>query len=112
MQKGCSDVKLGELVGESKEQIRRYIRLTELVPEILQMVDESQIAFHPAVEISYLSEEQQYIFIEAMGYNNTVPSLARAIEMKKYMQEGKLTDGAISSIMEEEKSNQREVCLP
>ena len=108
LQKGRSDVELGELVGESKDQIRRYIRLTELVPEILQMVDERQITFRPAVEISYLSEEQQYTLLEAMEYNDATPSLAQAIKMKKYMQEGKLTDGVISSIMEEEKPNQRE----
>ena len=108
LQKGRSDVELGELVGESKDQIRRYIRLTELVPEILQMVDERQIAFRPAVEISYLSEEQQYTLLEAMEYNDATPSLSQAIKMKKYMQEGKLTDGVISSIMEEEKPNQRE----
>ena len=108
LQKGRSDVELGELVGESKDQIRRYIRLTELVLEILQMVDERQIAFRPAVEISYLSEEQQYTLLEAMEYNDATPSLAQAIKMKKYMQEGKLTDGVISSIMEEEKPNQRE----
>ena len=106
--KGRSDTELGELVGESKDQIRRYIRLTELVPEILQMVDERQIAFRPAVEISYLSEEQQYTLLEAMEYNDATPSLAQAIKKKKYMQEGKLTDGVISSIMEEEKPNQRE----
>lgn len=106
--KGRSDTELGELVGESKDQIRRYIRLTELVPEILQMVDERQIAFRPAVEISYLSDEQQYTLLEAMEYNDATPSLAQAIKMKKYMQEGKLTDGVISSIMEEEKPNQRE----
>ena len=108
LQKGRSDVELGELVGESKDQIRRYIRLTELVPEILQMVDERQIAFRPAVEISYLPDEQQYTLIEAMEYNDATPSLAQAIKMKKYMQEGKLTDEVISSIMEEEKPNQRE----
>lgn len=100
--------KIGKQTGESHEQVRRYIRLTELVPEILQMVDERQIAFRPAVEISYLSEEQQYTLLEAMEYNDATPSLAQAIKMKKYMQEGKLTDGVISSIMEEEKPNQRE----
>ena len=100
--------KLGKEVGESREQIRRFIRLTELVPEILQMVDDRQIAFRPAVEISYLSEEQQYTLLEAMSYNDATPSLAQAIKMKKFMQEGKLTDEVISSIMEEEKPNQRE----
>ena len=108
LQSWRSDKELGELVGESKDQIRRYIRLTELVPEILQMVDERQIAFRPAVEISYLSEEQQYTLLEAMGYNDATPSLAQAIKMKKFMQEGKLTDGVIQSIMQEEKPNQKE----
>ena len=106
--KSRSNEELADKVGESREQIRRYIRLTELVPEILQMVDERQIAFRPAVEISYLSEEQQYTLLEAMGYNDATPSLAQAIKMKKFMQEGKLTDGVIQSIMQEEKPNQKE----
>lgn len=100
--------KLGKEVGESREQIRRYIRLTELVPEILQMVDERQIAFRPAVEISYLTEEQQYTLLEAMEYNDATPSLAQAIKMKKYNQDGKLNSEVIQSIMEEEKPNQKE----
>jgi ParB family chromosome partitioning protein len=108
LKSGRSDAELGELVGESKDQIRRYIRLTELVPEILQMVDERQIAFRPAVEISYLSEEQQYTLLEAMSYSDATPSLAQAIKMKKFMQEDKLTEGVIQSIMEEDKPNQRE----
>lgn len=87
LSKGRSDEELGELVGESKDQIRRYIRLTELVPEILQMVDERQIAFRPAVEVSYLTEEQQYTLLEAMEYNDATPSLAQAIKMKKYNQD-------------------------
>ena len=103
-----SSDELAEKVGESKNQIFRYIRLTELVPEILQMVDERQIAFRPAVEISYLSEEQQYTLLEAMEYNDATPSLAQAIKMKKFMQDGKLTDEVIQSIMQEEKPNQRE----
>ena len=114
-EKKTSREKLGELVdeladkvGESKNQIFRFIRLTELVPEILQMVDERQIAFRPAVEISYLTEEQQYTLLEAMSYNDATPSLAQAIKMKKFMQEGKLTGEVIQSIMEEEKPNQRE----
>ena len=106
--KGRSDEELGELVGESKDQIRRFIRLTELVPEILQMVDDRQIAFRPAVEISYLSEEQQYTLLEAIQYNDATPSLAQAIQMKKFMQDGKLTDEVIQSVMEEEKPNQKE----
>lgn len=108
LSKGRSDTELGELVGESKDQIRRYIRLTELVPEILQMVDERRIAFRPAVEISYLPEEQQYTLLEAMEYSDATPSLAQAIKMKKFMQENKLTDEVVQSIMEEEKPNQRE----
>ena len=103
-----SSDELAEKVGESKNQIFRYIRLTELVPEILQMVDERQIAFRPAVEISYLSEEHQYTLLEAMGYNDATPSLAQAIKMKKFMQEGKLTDEVIQSIMQEDKPNQKE----
>ena len=94
--------------GDSQPQIYRFIRLTELVPEILQMVDEKQIAFRPAVEISYLSEEQQYTLLEAMSYNDATPSLAQAIKMKKFNQDGKLTDEVIQSIMEEEKPNQKE----
>ena len=103
-----SSDELADKVGESKNQIFRFIRLTELVPEILQMVDERQIAFRPAVEISYLTEEQQYTLLEAMSYNDATPSLAQAIKMKKFMQEGKLTGEVIQSIMEEEKPNQRE----
>ena len=106
--KSRSNEELADKVGESREQIRRYIRLPELVPEILQMVDDRQIAFRPAVEISYLSEEQQYTLLEAMSYNDAIPSLAQAIKMKKFMQYGKLTDEVISSIMEEEKPNRKE----
>ena len=108
VQKLTSREKIAEKSGDSHEQVRRYIRLTELVPEILQMVDDRQIAFRPAVEISYLSEEQQYTLLEAMSYNDATPSLAQAIKMKKFMQDGKLTDEVISSIMEEEKPNQKE----
>ena len=106
--KSRSNEELADKVGESREQIRRFIRLTELVPEILQMVDDRQIAFRPAVEISYLTEEQQFTLLEAMSYNDATPSLAQAIKMKKFMQDGKLTDEVIQSIMEEEKPNQRE----
>ena len=108
VQKLTSRERIAEKSGDSHEQVRRFIRLTELVPEILQMVDERQIAFRPAVEISYLTEEQQYTLLEAMSYNDATPSLAQAIKMKKFMQEGKLTGEVIQSIMEEEKPNQRE----
>ena len=106
--KSRSNEALADNVGESREQIRRFIRLTELVPEILQMVDEQRIAFRPAVEISYLTEEQQYSLLEAMEYNDATPSLAQAIKMKKFSQDGKLTDEVILSIIEEEKPNQKE----
>lgn len=82
--------KIGKDTGDSHEQVRRYIRLTELVPEILSMVDERQIAFRPAVEISYLSDEQQYSLLEAMEFNDATPSLEQAIKMKKFQQDGKL----------------------
>ena len=95
VQKLTSREKIAEKSGDSHEQVRRFIRLTELVPEILQMVDERQIAFRPAVEISYLTEEQQYTLLEAMSYNDATPSLAQAIKMKKFMQDGKLTDEVI-----------------
>ena len=108
VQKLTSREKIAEKSGDSHEQIRRFIRLTELVPEILQMVDDRQIAFRPAVEISYLAEEQQYTLLEAMCYNDATPSLAQAIKMKKFNQDGKLTDEVIQSIMEEEKPNQKE----
>ena len=100
--------KLGKEVGESREQIRRYIRLTELVPEILQMVDERQIAFRPAVEVSYLTEEQQYTLLEAMEYNDATPSLAQAIKMKKYNQDGKLNSEVIQSIMEDNQAHSQD----
>ena len=108
VQKLTSREKIAEKSGDSHEQVRRFIRLTELVPEVLQMVDEKQIAFRPAVEISYLAEEQQYTLLEAMSYNDATPSLAQAIKMKKFNQDGKLTDEVIQSIMEEEKPNQKE----
>ena len=108
VQKLTSREKIAAKTEDSHEQVRRFIRLTELVPEILQMVDDRQIAFRPAVEISYLSEEQQYTLLEAMEYSDATPSLAQAIKMKKFMQDGKLTNEVIQSIMEEEKPNQKE----
>ena len=103
-----SDAELAEKVGESRNQIQRYIRLTELVPEILQMVDEYRIAFRPAVELSYLTDEQQYSLLNAMSYYDATPSLAQATKMKKFSQEDKLSEDVISSIMQEEKPNQRQ----
>lgn len=93
---------------DSHSQIQRYIRLTYLLPEILAMVDDSKIAFRPAVELSYLAEKEQRILYDAMGHADCTPSLAQAIKMKSFSREGKLTDAVILSIMEEEKPNQKE----
>ncbi|MEK0314535.1 ParB/RepB/Spo0J family partition protein [Cohnella sp. 56] len=95
-------------VGESKNQISRYIRLTELVPQILEMVDDKQIAFSPAVEISYLAEKEQQALLETMQAEDCTPSLAQAQRMKKLSQDGKLNGDVILGIMTEEKPNQKE----
>lgn len=97
---------IGEETGESGRQIQRYIRLTELIPEILNMVDEKKIAFRPTVEISYLKEDEQYTLLDAMQFNDCTPSLAQAISLKKRSLENTLTAERIDEIMEEEKSNQ------
>ena len=102
-----SDV-MAEEVGESKNTIFRYIRLTELIPELLQLVDESRIAFRPAVELSYLKKEEQAALLEEISYTDATPSLAQAIKMKKFSNEGKLSHEVIESIMSEEKPNQKE----
>lgn len=98
---------LGSAVGESREQIRRYIRLNELVPSLLDMVDEKQIALRPAVEISYLTKEEQNILSDSIEYNDATPSHAQTIKMRKFSEEGNLTAAVIESIMEEEKPNQK-----
>lgn len=99
---------IGKAAGDSYEQVRRYIRLTYLLPEILEMVDDSKIAFRPAVELSYLAEKEQRILYDAMGHADCTPSLAQAIKMKSFSREGKLSEAVILSIMEEEKPNQKE----
>lgn len=99
---------LGEEMGESHEQVRRYIRLTFLIPPILQMVDESKIAFRPAVELFYLPEEKQEYLFDMMECEDCTPSLAQAIKMKKLEQDGKLSEDVIYSIIAEEKPNQVE----
>ena len=103
-----SNEELGNSNGESREQVRRYIRLTHLIPDILEMVDEGRIAFRPAVELSYLSEAEQAYLLEEMTYNDATPSLAQAIKMHNFAKEGKLSSEVIESIMSEEKPNQRE----
>ena len=104
-----SDTELAQRAGESRNQIQRYIRLTELIPDLLQMVDDSKIAFRPAVELSYLTKEEQASLHEAMESEDCTPSLAQAIKIKKFSQEGRLSDNVILSILSEEKPNQREV---
>ena len=109
LQEKTSSQELADIAGESKNQIFRYIRLTELIPDLLQMVDEGKIAFRPAVELSYLTKEEQASLHEAMESEDCTPSLAQAIKIKKFSQEGRLSDDVILSILSEEKPNQREV---
>ena len=97
---------LGEQVGQSQDQVRRYIRLTELIPELLDMVDEKKIAFNPAVELSYLKQEEQRDFLEAMDYAQSTPSLSQAQRLKKFSQEGKCSLDAMCAIMSEEKKGE------
>ena len=99
---------VGKTSGDSYEQVRRFIRLTNLIPEILDMVDDGRIAFRPAVELSYLAEKEQCALYDTMGREDCTPSLAQAIKMKAFSRDGKLTDAVILSIMEEEKPNQKE----
>lgn len=106
--KSRSNEELGQKNGDSREQVRRYIRLTELIPSILDMVDSGKIAFRPAVELSYLSKEQQQSLYDTMECEDCTPSLAQAIKMKEFNRDGKLTEEVILSIMQEEKPNQRE----
>ena len=94
--------------GESHEQVRKYIRLTNLVPELLEFVDEGRIKMRPAVELSYLNEDCQRDLVDEIDINDCTPSHDQAIRMRKFFEEGKLTTEAISAIMSEEKPNQRE----
>jgi len=106
--KSRSNEKVGQDAGDSREQVRRFIRLTALTSPLLQMVDDGKIAFRPAVELSYLPEEEQEALLEAMEAEAATPSLAQAIKMKQFSQESKLTPEVIQSIMQEEKPNQKE----
>ena len=99
---------LGEQVGESQDQIRRYIRLTHLVPELRDYVDEGKIKMRPAVELSYLDEESQRAVVDEIDLNQCTPSHDQTIRMRKFFTEGKLTPEVVSAIMSEEKPNQRE----
>ena len=98
---------LGEAVGESQDQIRRYIRLTELAPDLLQLVDEGKIAMRPAVELSYLNDIEQQDLVAQIAESDATPSHAQAIKMRNFSKEGKLNPEVIESIMLEEKPNQR-----
>ena len=108
-QKLTSRELLAEKSGESQDQVRRYIRLTELTPDLLKMVDEGKIAFRPAVELSYLSKEEQVSLLVTMESEVCTPSLAQAIKIKKFSQEGRLNEDVMLSILSEEKPNQKEV---
>ena len=99
---------LGQQVGESKDTVRRYIRLTELITPILDMVDSGKIAIRPAVELSYLLKEQQTILLDTMQLEDCTPSHAQAIKMRKFADEGRLNEDVILSILSEEKGNQKE----
>lgn len=100
--------KVAEDAGESKDQVRRYIRLTYLIPELLSMVDENKIAFNPAVEISYLEQSEQRVLLNAMELNDCTPSHAQSIRLKKLSQEGVLQDQTIYDTLAEQKPNQQE----
>jgi ParB family chromosome partitioning protein len=103
-----TDEKIAQEAGESRNQVHRYIRLTELEPPMLDMVDENKIAFRPAVELSYLPKEQQQSLLTTMESEDCTPSLAQAIKMKQFSQEGRLNEDVILSILSEEKPNQKE----
>ena len=106
--KSDTAAEIGKARNESRDQVFRYIRLTHLVPELLQKVDEGVIALSPAVELSYLSEEQQNILLDAISLNDCTPSHAQSIRMKKAEQQGTLSSDNIYEIMSEEKANQAE----
>ena len=111
LEKGRSDVELGEQVGESKDQIRRYIRLTNLIDPILNMVDNNQIAMNAAVEISYLGSKEQAAVMQSIEKEETSPSIAQARKMRKFHQEGNLSNAVIDSIMMEQKPETVKITL-
>ena len=100
-----ADEKLAESVNESARTVQRFIRLTELISELLDMVDERKLAFNPAVEVSYLKRDEQRMLLEAMDAEQTTPSLSQAQRLKKFSLEGRLTEEAMSAIMSEEKKS-------
>ena len=100
-----ADELLAQQAGESRNQVQRFIRLTELISELLDMVDERKLAFNPAVEVSYLKRDEQRMLLEVMDAEQTTPSLSQAQRLKKFSQEGRLTEEAMSAIMSEEKKS-------
>ena len=98
---------VGESAGESKDNVRRYIRLTYLIPELLELVDEEKIALTPAVELSYLTDEEQYSLLGTIEEEDRTPSLSQAVRFKKLSQAGELSDESIETIMQEDKANQK-----
>ena len=106
--KSRSNEMLGEVGGESREQVRRYIRLTHLIPPLLDLVDSGKIAFRPAVELSYLTEDEQNGLLDSINSEQSTPSLAQALKMKEFSQNGRLNADVILSIMCEQKPNQKE----
>ena len=106
--KSRSNEMLGEIGGESREQVRRYIRLTHLIPPLLDLVDAGKIAFRPAVELSYLTEEEQNSLLDSISSEQSTPSLTQALKMKEFSQNGRLNADVILSIMCEQKPNQKE----
>ena len=111
LEKGRSDVELGEQVGESKDQIRRYIRLTNLIDPILNMVDNNQIAMNAAVEISYLGSKEQAAVMQSIEKEQISPSIAQARKMRKFHQDGNLSNAVIDSIMMEQKPETVKITL-
>ena len=107
-QKLNSRAELGKTVGESQDQVRRFIRLTYLIPELLELVDNGKMALRPAVELSYLPEQEQRTLLETIECEECTPSFAQAMKLRKFSQEGKLSEDVILSIMQEEKPNQKE----
>lgn len=106
--KSDTAAEIGKAQNESRDQVFRYIRLTNLIPELLQKVDDGEIALSPAVELSYLSEKQQQVLLDAMALNDCTPSHAQSIRLKKAAQQGRLSSDGIYTVLSEEKANQTE----
>ena len=102
---------IGEETGESGRQIQRYIRLTELIPDLLELVDEKLLAFRPAVEVSYLTKDEQEYLLESIQLNECTPSLSQAMRLKKFSQEGRLSLDVVEAIVSEEKPVERKLVL-